>query len=243
MAPYILANAKLWLAEFDLSGDMNAIAVDYKAELVDDTTFGSGGTRVRKGGLKVVTVDGEGYWNGGAGGVDDALFAKVGVANVPLTIAPESGGEGQPGNGMLAIVGDYSPGGEIGEMLPFTVSVESDGDLVRGTIMLNRTATASGNSGTALQLGAVGATQKLYAALHVIAASGAAPTLDVIVKSDDVVGFGTPTNRITFGQKTAVGSEWAAPVAGAITDTFWRVDFTIGGAGPSFTFVVLVGIQ
>lgn len=241
MAPYVLTNSKLWLAEFDLSGDLNAIAIDYKAELKDDTTFGQG-TRIRKGGLKVVTVDGEGFWNGGIGAIDDVLFAKVGVADVPLTIAPETGAEGQPGFGLLAIVGDYAPGGEIGELLPFSVAAESDGDLVRGTIMLNRTAAASANSGTALQLGAVGATQKLYAALHVIAASGTTPTLDVIVKSDDAVGFASPTNRITFAQKTAAGSQWAAPVAGPITDTFWRVDFTIGGAGPIFSFVVLVGI-
>jgi hypothetical protein len=243
MAPRVLTNAKILLGGFDLSGDLNAIAIDYKGELLDDTTFTSGGTRVRKGGLKVVTVDGEGFWNGGADALDDALFAKVGVDNVPLTITPEAGLEGESGFAMLAVVGDYSPGGEIGELLPFTVSAESDGDLVRGTIMLNRTAVASANSGAARQVGAVSATQKLYAALHVLAAAGVAPTLDVVVKSDDLQAFGSAVPRITFGQKTAVGSEWAAPVIGPITDAWWRCEFTIAGAGPSFTFVLLLAIQ
>lgn len=241
MAIQVLKDCKLWLDGWDLSGDMNALALRYGAELQDDTVFGDD-TRSRAGGLKTVAVQHEGYWNGGADQVDDALFQSIGVADKPMTFGPETGADGERAFTVLTNLGEYAPGGEIGAMLAFSVSGEATGPLVRATVMHNAAETASGN-GVARQLGAVGATEKLYAALHVVAVSGTTPTLDVTVESDDAVGFLTPTTRITFAQATAIGSEWATPVAGAITDDWWRVTWTISGAGPSFTFIVTIGIQ
>jgi hypothetical protein len=55
-------------------------------------------------------------------------------------------------------------------------------------------------------------------------------------------GFPSPATRLTFAQKTAAGYEFKS-AAGAITDDWWRVDWTIGGtATPTFSFVVAVGI-
>ncbi len=241
MGHYVLTNAKCLMDGLDLSGDLNAAALAFEAELQDDTTFGHG-TRVRKGGLKTVGLDLEGYFNGGVGAIDDVLFGRIGLADVPVSIGPENGVEGETGYAFLAALAEYNPGAEIGSMLAFSASAEAAGSpLVRGTILVNRTATATGNSGTALQLGAVAAGQRLYAALHVVAASGTTPTLDVTVRSDNAVGFGSPTTQLTFAQASVVGSQWlSAP--GPIADDHWRVDFTIGGGGPSFTFFVLVGI-
>ena len=98
---------------------------------------------------------------------------------------------------------------------------------------------ASGDSGTGIQLGAVSATQSVHASLHALTVSGG--TLDVTVESDTASGFPSTTTRITFAQITAVGSEFAS-AAGAITDEYWRVDFTVGGGG-TFDFVVCVGIK
>ncbi|MDV2503082.1 MAG: hypothetical protein RX318_03935 [bacterium] len=239
VSPYVLTKCKLFVAEFDLSGDMNALDVKRASEVLDRTTFGASERR-RLGGLKAVLMEHSGYWNGGADNVDDVLFAKIGVSAVPVTVGPETGAAGERGNIMLATFGEYMPKGVIGEIFAFNVSIDSDGDLIDGTILFNGIATATGN-GTAYQVGAVSATQSLYAALHVVAASGTTPTLDVILQSD-TVGFPSPTSRITFAQKTAIGSEWATPVAGAITDDWWRINYTIGGGSPSFTFIVTIGI-
>jgi hypothetical protein len=241
MAELVWTNAKLWLDGYDLSGSMNAIALEHSAELVDNTAFGDA-TRSRLGGLKNITMQADGYWNGGADQVDDVLFSRVGQTQIPVTLGPIAGADGEVGYGFLAAQGAYAPGGALGEMLAFTVNAEADGDLVRGTIMHNAARTASGN-GVARQLGAAAAGQNLYAALHVIAASGTTPTLDVVVESDDGVGMASSSTRITFAQATAIGAQWATPVAGAITDDWWRITYNIGGTGPSFTFVVLIGIQ
>lgn len=240
MAPRVLTDCKLWLAQYDLSGDHNALGLDYAAELRDDTVFGDD-TRSRLGGLKTFAFNHQGLWNGGDDEVDDVLFTNMGVADVLMSVAPETGAEGEIGHFGWIEEGEYAPGAQIGEILRFTVSGEATDRPVRGTIMANVTGGASSGNGTARQLGAVGAAQKLYAGIHVLSAGTG--TLDVTVESDDNSGMTSSTTRITFSQFSAAGSEWATPVAGAITDDWWRVDYTIAGGAPDFDFIVLVGIQ
>lgn len=239
MAVEVLTDAKVWLAEFDISGKLNAVSLQYGAEMVDDTVFGDD-TRSRAGGLKTVALGVEGYFDGAD--VDPALFGEIGVADNPVTVAHVST-IGNIAYLFKSIAGDYSPGGQVGDMFAFSAGAEATGGLIRGTLMVNAAAVAATANGTGRQLGAVGATQSLYAALHVTAASGTTPTLDAVVESDDNSGFTTATTRITFTQATAVTSQWATPVAGAITDDWWRIQYTIGGTTPSFDFAVAIGIQ
>ena len=237
MAPFVQTDVKWWLGGYDISADFNAVALVYGAELKDDTTYGNS-TRTVKGGLRTVRLEGEGYWDSP---VDSRLHATVGVADTVVSIGPVDGTEGSPSFFAKYTTGEYGPisSGTVGDMLAFRVSADGRGGegLVSGTIMVNRSSVvASSNSGTALQLGAVAAGESVYAALHVLAASG---TLDVTVNSDDGVGWGSPTTRVTFAQATAVSSEYAS-AAGAIADDYWRVDFTVSG---DFDFVVCVGIK
>jgi hypothetical protein len=238
MGVQVLKNQKLWFGGYDLTGEMNALGLDYAADLQDATAFGDA-TRVRLGGLKTVTAHHEGYFD--ADPYDQALFSNLGVKDVPMTFGAEGATEGNVGYSFLSSLAEYAPGGSIGEMFAFSVSAEASGSLIRGTLMHLGAKTATGN-GTARQLGAVGASQKLYAALHVTAASGTSPTLDVTVESDDASGFPSPVTRITFAQKTAIGFEWKE-LAGAVADDWWRIAWAIGGTGPSFNFTVFLGIQ
>ena len=242
MAAEIITNCKLYFDKYDLSGQMNALAVDYGAEMQDTTAFGDG-TRVRQGGLKTVSISHEGYWEGGTDNIDDALFASVSQADVPMTICPRTGAEGEIAFALKSILGQYSPGAEVGSVFAFSVSGECSGDgLINGWVLLNATKIISGN-GSAFNLGAVSSTKKLYAALHVLAVSGSSPTLAVKVQSDDASGMATPLDKITFITATGKGSQWATPITGPIPDSWWRINYTIGGTSPSFTFVVFVGIQ
>lgn len=248
MGHFVQTNVKALVAQWDVSGDLNACALEYGAELQDGTTFGKT-TRTRLGGLKTVSMSLAGLGNisglesGQAEELDQILFESSGVADKPVLVAPENAGaDGELAFALLAAQARYQFGGAIGAAFSFQVTAEAAGSpLVRGTVMHNGTRTASGN-GTARQLGAISATQKIYAALHVLAASGATPTLDVKVQSDDNAGMLSPTDRITFAQKTALGSEWKE-LAGAVIDDYWRLAFTIGGGTPSFSFIGFLGIQ
>jgi len=245
MSAQTLTNAKLWVAGFDWSGDMNALALKYGAELQDKTNFASGGFHERLPGLQFFSFNHEGYWSDGVNAIDDAIFNTVFAAkNTVMTFDPSNAAaEGDICYTGQIDVANYAPGAKVGEVLKFSVSGDSDGDpLVRGTLMASRTVTASGN-GPINQLGAVAAGKKVYAALHVLqGVSGTTPTLAVKVQSAAAVGFASPTDRITFSSANAPGAQWGS-AAGAITDQFWRVNFTVGGTTPSFPFVVVVGIR
>ena len=140
----------------------------------------------------------------------------------------------------------YDFGGAVGSMLKISASGGAAADkLVRGYVMIPKAAYTASDVGTSAELGAALVTQRVYAALHVFTVTGTDPTLDVIVESDadDAWGAGN-TTRITFTQATAASSQWKKSAVGAITDTFWRVGYTIGGTDtPTFTFAVTVGIR
>lgn len=238
MAEHILRDQKLWLDGFNFTGVMSAMGLDYGAEVVDRTVFGSD-TRQRLGGLKTVTAQHEGFYD--ADPFDEALFSRIGSGDTPMSFAADDASEGSAAYSFLANLAEYSPGAQVGDMYAFTVSAEASGSLIRGTLMHDAARTTSAN-GTAQQLGAASSAQTVYAALHVVAASGTTPTLDVTVESDDAGGFASPVTQLTFAQKIAIGSEWLT-LAGPVTDDWWRIAWSIGGTGPSFTFVVVLGIQ
>lgn len=235
MGKQVLRNCKLWMDGYDLSGYMNALALNYGANMLDDSAFGDD-TKSSTGGIKTVTVQHEGYWEGAP---DEVLQARIGVQDKPMTMCAQDGNAGDVAYFFPATLSEYSPGGAHGELFAFSVSGEASGDLVRGEILINASSiSASGNSSGA-ELGAVTSAQELVAALHVLSASGTTPTLDVVVESDVDNTFGTATPQITFAQATDVTSEIAS-TAGAITDTWYRIAYTVSG---TFDFVVAVGIK
>lgn len=237
MSTIVLTDQKIWLAGYDLTGDMNALGLDYSAEMQDDTVFGDD-TKSMKGGLKMVTASAEGFINTNT---DQPLFDSIGVVDQPFSFAAESA-EGSTAFTFKSVLSEFEPGGTVGEMFGFSSSAAASGSLVRGTLMTNRTETTT-DDGTQRTLGAVVAGESLYAALHVTAVSGTNPTLDVVIESSATGSFaGEETTRITFTQADEITSEWSS-VAGAITDTYWRVTWAIGGTDtPTFTFAVISGI-
>jgi hypothetical protein len=243
MATQTLTNCKIYVAGFDLSGDLNAVALDYGADMLDGTTFGQT-TRINVGGLKTTVAKCEGLYDvDGTDEPDDVIYSRIGTANVPVSICPTTGAVGEVAYLFRSVHTEYSVGGAIGDLLPFSVGAEgSDGaPPIRGYVMQASGSVTADANGTAVQLGAVSATQRLYGSLHVLSAS-AGDTLDITVESDTASNFPSATTVLTFGQLTTAGeSDWQS-VAGAITDTWYRIAINVGGVGPDFSFVVTLGI-
>ena len=242
MTAFALVDATILAGGTDLTGQSNEVSLEPTADSLDATVFGSGGWRARQAGLRGGTFGVKGFYAAGDLSLpDDALFASLGVRGVPLTLSPVLPVVGGVAYLLKTMSGSYSWGGQVGELCPFTGGAEADGPIVRGAYAMTGTKTVTTN-GAAVNLGAVPAGSKLYAALHVVTVSGVTPSLTVSIQSDDAVGLPSPTTRGSFAAATARGSQWleiASPGAG---ETFWRATATISGTTPSFLFHVSFGI-
>lgn len=240
MAKQILQNAKLWLDGYDLSGDISAMALDYSADMAEVTTIGDT-AKQRIAGLRTVRASHQGLWDAGTGKPDPLLFDRVGSSSVIVTIA--AGGAGAEGQRVWfsTLAGaSYRFGAPVGDALPFSVELDSAGQLVSGTAIHNATKTANG-VGTAFNSGVISSAQRGYATLHLLAISGAGAVLDVIIQSAATSAFTTPNQRGAFASAGAIGAQ-SISFVGPVTEPWWRASWTLAGTTPSATFVVSFGI-
>lgn len=211
---------------------------------VDTTPLSTTGWMTFIGGLKSGVVDMSLMQDVTSGSVDSTLFDLLGDADVPHSIVTNSA-DGSTAYLFRGIPLQYVPTeGNVGDLAMAKLSGQSStGGVVRGTLIHPGSASrTSSSAGTGRQLGAVVAGKSLYAALHVLSVAGTdTPTVTVKVQSDDNADFSSATDRITFTGATAVGSQWSS-VAGAITDDYWRISYTISGTNPVFAFAVTAGI-
>jgi hypothetical protein len=237
MSKQIWANCKFYAGQYDLSGDQNQYGLDLKADTPEATCMGETAKTFLPG-LKDFGLALNGYFRGDD--QEDILFGRIGLADLPVTLAPVAGADGETAYICVPQFGQYAPGAKVGDIYAFAAKIEGNGPLVKGTILLPKSVKTSSNTGVARNLGAVTAAQKVYGLLHVFSAS-AGDTLDVVIQSDALQTFLSPADVITFAQKAAAGSEWKT-ADGPLTDTWWRVSWTIAGVDPSFQFAVICGI-
>lgn len=240
MSAEILTNAALWTAEFELGGSMNSIGIDMDVDTKDCTCFGAG-ARTYALGQKRVVFSFAGYPANDA--VDAALFDMMGDAALPCTIA-KARGEGEAAFVGSILDAGYSATMSVSEVRAFSGSGElSSRSFGRGRLMTIAAAASATANGTGRQLRGISAGKKAFATLHVTAVAGTAPTMDVIIQSDDNAGFTSATTHATFAQVTTLPTSQLVAIDGAITDDYWRARYTIGGTSPEFTFVVALGFE
>lgn len=240
MPGIILTDCRVLLGGFDLSSIHNSISLEYGAEMLDDTVFGTSGTRSNRPGLLSVNFTGSGFWDTV---LDKPLYDRIGAVREVLSTSP-TGVVGDPSYTTRAVNGTYNPlSGEVGALVPFEINaISQNTPLVKGKI-LGIGAKAATGQGTGILLGATSAAQRVYSALHVTAVAGTSLVVTVESSVDQV--FTTPNLRMTHtlvsgALSTNVTANWQE-LAGPVADTFWRSKWTIVG-GP-FTIFHTVGIR
>lgn len=233
-----LLNCKIVMGGYNLSGISNSLVLEHGAEMLDDTHFGTNGTRSNKPGLKTVSCTANGHVDTT---LDEMMFNRIAATREKLSVAYDGETEGDVGFFTQGVNGTYTPlSGEVGQLVGFEFSAMSaNAPLVRGRTLGWGAKTTSGN-GTGALYTAVGATQRVYGVLHV---TDYATLTNIVVEieSDDNVGFTTPVTRLTFATMTAIGADWQE-AAGPITDTYWRAKWTVSGSG-SASIWTMFGIQ
>lgn len=244
MATYAANDVTTWFAGYDLTGDSNSTQLTMQYDALDATVYGNS-ARVRAAGLEDVTLAQAGYAQFGTGLVDETAFNALGGSSLVVSNSANPD-ESTVAYFYRARQFQYQTFGQHGEMLPFSLNASSargpglaSVGAVRGRILKTKAdVSATGATGTAYQLGAVGASQYLYAGLHVFSAG---TTITAVVESDDNASFTSATTRITFGPITTTGGTWGTRVAGAITDDYYRLRITaITG---TFSIACVAGIK
>lgn len=255
MATFVQTAAQLFSGGTKLTCFTDQLGLEMTADPVEFTTYCSSGAREYRQGLRTWGVNATGFADFAAVGATTGGLVpgeEIIPANLStttnLTICPVDGSEGA-----VAYLADgaYTSmqviGGAVGDPGRFSFSAVpatlADGHkMTRGILEANRTVTTSTNTTGSNTLGALSASQRLSASLHVFTLSGTSPTLDVVIQSDDNSGFATPTDRITFSQATTRSGQFSY-ITGAVTDSYWRVAWTLGGsATPTVAFAVALGI-
>lgn len=236
MGTYVLLDVTSYVGGFNLTTKMNSIAVNTEAEALESTTFGNGGYRQRKAGLKDVNAELGGYWDSE---VDSASFSSLGVADDAVSISP-TGLEGDPAFLWRGEKFTYTAFGEVGQLTPFSVAMSGSHSqgVSRGTFLKKQgNVSATGATGTAFEIpGGIASGFALYSHFHVFSAG---TTVTAVVESDADDDFASATTRATHGPLTAVGSN-VQKITGPITDTWFRVRVT--GITGTFSVACAIGV-
>jgi len=246
MAIQGLMDSRIFLGGYEYTSYSNSLTTDYGSEVLDVTVFGKD-TRINRSGLRTFSFTVSGFRYDGAatpfGDTGGTAYSRIGASREVFSFAPVGTTDGQRSYTIRGVNGTYTPlSGTVGDLLPFELSgTAAHSELIKGVVEGVGTKTSTANS-TGSNLGALSATQTLYAGLHVTAFSGTSPTLDVLIESGSDSGFTGASSRIVFTQNTgSIEAQWGS-VNGAVTDTYWRTKMTIAGSGPSFTVYVTLGI-
>lgn len=244
MAHNVTLNAKIYFAAYDISGEANAHVIAHTVDLPEDLGYGDT-WKQRLIGARSMNCSIAGNIDlAGADDFDTVMNDAIGVSDIPLIICPEGADVEDAAEFGTVLQSQYTPQASHGQVFKYGLTTElKNRRWTLGKVLWApaTVVTATGN-GTAVQLGAVTATQYIWAAIAVIAkdpASGSSCVVALQSASDAI--FTTPTTRVTFTSFDAITSEAAAPVAGAITDTYWRMIVSTF-AGTSMQFIGVAGI-
>jgi hypothetical protein len=170
MASIAFVDPTIWVAGLDMTGDLNEVGLNVSVDELDSTTFGTTGYRARKGGLRTVEFTAGGFLDTST--IEPEVFPRLGTADRVVTIAPD-GGETNTAYIFRSGLFQADLGGAIGDLA--AVKLTSKGTdpqgLVRGQVAkASGTVNSTGVLGSVVNVGAVSASQYVYAAFHVFTA-------------------------------------------------------------------------
>lgn len=241
MAEFNQSNLTMCINETLMTEYANQAAGQSDTDMLDATSLSDALARVFKAGLETHTINFSGMHDIVQDAILDPLVQAATAIVVSIAVEPGAA-DGSRAYIQQGRISAFERFGAIGELTPYSISIQGTDWLGRGEVFKAATMTSTAN-GTSSQLGATSATQTLWSALHVYGiVTGTNPTLDVTVESDDAEGMASAVTQITHAQLTAAGHELLSD-AGPVTDDWWRGVYTIGGTDtPTFKILHCMAI-
>lgn len=229
----------------------NQIKLGDTVSFNDATVFGSLPYAQYVRGLKNIIINLDGFQDYSTLLPDSSSERTRGMTGpIPVSIAPDgalAGGYAQFSVGQVETMVRFGyKAGEIPQLsiafqpygTPVVEGFQSDPGLV------DRTATYTGANA---QLGAVVATKKVWANVHVLdtTGSGGTPSITPRIESDNAGAFSSPTTIVTGTAMTptvGTGAYQTLSVQGPFADDYFRIQCTISGTTPHLLIFAVVGV-
>jgi hypothetical protein len=224
---------------YDIAAESSAVALTYGIEEVGADNFGANykdwepGLHHCRGTVDVMLATDH--------LLEAAQSAGVGVGTNLLAFLVGGSTAGSIAFALSGLSLNRRRGFQIGQLYSSALDISCKGTpLVRGKLLEAVTSRSASADTTGIQFtGGVSSTQRLYIAYHVTQMT--ATNLAAVLQRDDNSGFTSATTAITLTTATGITREFAS-VAGAITDDWYRLSFTLTGAG-SYTAVAVIAVQ
>lgn len=130
----VLTDVFLSIGGVDLSDHVDQVTLNYSADILDKTAFGTAGTRQRVGGLKDWSISFQIQSDEAASSVSQTLFPLVG-ATTAVIMRPKKAtavGATNPNYQGNAVLENFNPlDGGIGELARSSSTLQGDGLLTR----------------------------------------------------------------------------------------------------------------
>lgn len=257
MAKRVMKSVRMYYGPLALASNVNQVELSAQASEVPTDNFATDGWAELLSGILTNTMNFQGFW--GAAEPDSTLFSKLGATDTPATVVPfptgtstkdEAGAAATsfliPAAGNVTYFSRMSQlshqvGGQIGAAAKLALNLKGTQPMVRGLVLDYQQEVASTSNSTPQLIGAATSGQKVWLVVHVFRTQGTGETLDLVLESDSLVGFGSPATRITLPQFTDVGSYFGS-IDGPVTDTYYRLARTIAGTSPKFDYIAGIGV-
>lgn len=239
MAVEVLTSLVAALDGIWLSNYANQVEIGMDVDTFDATTFGSGTFTEAGAALRGLVVN--------VGGMNDfdlleAQLAGEYASAAVVTVAPigdTAGNVAMIGSGLVQSWRMVSGSVAAPSAIQVPLAAVGAGRPLQGLVTrATTTAVTSTATTTAVNCGA--ATRGAWASLHVLAASGTLPTITAQLQSSTSSGGSFTARGSASASRSTVGGEWI--VGATTTDTWWRLNLTVGGTNPSFTVLAAIGV-
>ena len=241
MAAFVIKDGQVYYNEFDISGLLNSVTIEYSGDVPEANVLSGDGTKRRVSGLIDVSISCPGYLDASA--ADKVIYDRIGnVIAGDMSIAPQNPTEGSRAYFLKVNQGTYNILGAVGDVAPFTLDASSNHPLIRGVVGAVGSKDAAGTS-SVFELGEIPDGYKMYAMLHVVGITGTAPTLGITIASADNKAFNSPTvqTSLTFTAVKGLLTHQLLSLDGPETDTFWQVIWSVK-SGAEYKIFVALGI-
>jgi hypothetical protein len=223
---------------YELTGDMNNVAINDARDTYDVTAF-SDAVHSFIVGKRNVSVNHSGYMNATAA-QSHPVLKGIGVQGMVSLMLGQNAAPaiGDPMYSLSVLQADYKTNPQVGNFIPFSANFSNQGTQGGwGVALTDGIASFTNTSNGAAVDNSAASSNGGAAYLHVLQAA-ASDTYSIVVQEDDNSGFSSPTTIATFTlDASALGSERIA-ISGSIERyTRWLATRT-GAAGDTVQIAV-----